>query len=121
MNVAESSSQQNNQINERINTLKNEIHEKIAVNEGRILLGNAINLGAAPVGINLKKISSFLFIRKFKLDLIKGLGVAAGAMGAVANATVLGGVGALVVGGVRFKLNLNNTRNSRFTTDAYTG
>lgn len=55
MDVAKSSSQQNNQISERINTFKKEIHEKIAVNEGRIFLGNAINKIAAPAGINLKK------------------------------------------------------------------
>lgn len=55
-----------------------------------------------------------MFIEKFKLDLIKGLAVAAGGMGGIVNAAVLGGAGALVVGGMRFKLNVNNTRNSRF-------
>jgi hypothetical protein len=50
MNYAKSSNQQNNQISKRIDTLKNEIKEKIAVNEGRILFGNAVKLLAAPIG-----------------------------------------------------------------------
>jgi hypothetical protein len=82
MDCAKSSNQQNNQISERIDTLKREIHEKIAVNEGRILLGKAINMGAAPIG----------------------LGMAAGATVLGVDAAVLGGAGALVVGGIRLNI-----------------
>ncbi len=82
MDCAKSSNQQNNQISERIDTLKREIHEKIAVNEGRIVLGKAINMGAAPIG----------------------LGMAAGATVLGVDAAVLGGAGALVVGGIRLNI-----------------
>jgi hypothetical protein len=50
MNYAKSSSQQNNQISERIDILKNEIKENIAVNENRILIGNVVNIVAVPIG-----------------------------------------------------------------------
>ena len=50
MNYAKSSNKQNNQISERIDNLKNEINEKLAVNKGRIFFGNAVNLVAVPIG-----------------------------------------------------------------------
>lgn len=51
MDYAKSSKQENNQIGERINTLKNEIQEKITVNEGRIALGSVLNVLNVPIGI----------------------------------------------------------------------
>ncbi len=50
MNYAKSSNQENNQISERIATLKNEIKDKIAVNENRILIGNVLDIVAVPIG-----------------------------------------------------------------------